>query len=94
MRIKRIIIPSYVLDKLSWKHRVSEDEVHEILKRKPKLFFIEKGDVAGEHVYMALGITISGRYLSVFFIYKKDKFALVLSARDMAERERKRYERK
>jgi len=53
--------------------------------------FVEKGDVAGENVYLALGQTESGRYLSVFFIYKKNKEALVLSARDMARKERRYY---
>ena len=34
----------------------------------------------------------SGRYLMVFFVYKTDKLALILSARDMTKSERKRYE--
>jgi hypothetical protein len=43
---------------------------------------------------MALGQTEAGRYLTVFFIHKKTKEVLILSARDMAEKERKMYERK
>ena len=94
MHIERIIIPAYVLNKLGWKHHVSETEVHEILNRKPKIYFLEKGDVAGEDVYLALGQTESGRYLSIFFIYKKNKNALILSARDMTKKERKLYGKK
>ena len=94
MKIIRIIIPVYVLDKLQWKHHVSEDEVHELLRGNPKVFFVEKGDVKGEDVYLALGRTNAGRYLSVFYIYKQDKNALVLSARDMSSKERRRYEKK
>lgn len=53
--------------------------------------FLEKGKIKGEHLYLALGQTDSGRYLSVFFILKKDKRALRVSARDMSEQERRRY---
>lgn len=94
MQIKRIIIPTYILEKLEWKHHVVEEEVHELLRGRHKLYFVEKGDVEGENVYLALGQTDTGRYLSVFFIYKKDKNALVVSARDMASKERRRYEKK
>ncbi len=40
---------------------------------------------------MALGRSDSGRYLAVLFIYKKTKEALILSARDMARKERRSY---
>ena len=43
-------------------------------------------------MYAALGETKDGRYLIVFFIYKKDGRAIILSARDMTPAERKRYE--
>ncbi len=43
---------------------------------------------------MALGQTEAGRYLMILFIYKQTKEALVLSARDMAKKERKMYGRK
>jgi uncharacterized DUF497 family protein len=94
LRIERVIIPADVLNKLGWKHHVSEEEVHELLRGRPKVYFVEKGDVVGENVYLALGQTASGRYLSVFFIYKKNKDALVLSARDMSKKERRRYEKR
>lgn len=49
----------------------------------------------GEDVYAAFGRTFAGRYLAVFFIYKPErKTAVVISARDMTERERKTYGRK
>jgi len=41
-----------------------------------------------------MGQTKAGRYLVVFFVYKKTREALVLSARDMDRKERKHYERK
>jgi len=38
--------------------------------------------------------TDSGRFLIVFFVYKKGNQALILSARDMTDAERKRHEKK
>jgi uncharacterized DUF497 family protein len=39
-------------------------------------------------VYLALGQTDAGRYLYVFFVYKKSHNAIVISARDMDAGER------
>lgn len=94
MRIRRIIIPAYVLDKLHWKHRLTEDEVYELLRGRPKVRFVEKGDVEGEDLYMALGRTEPGRYLTIFFIYKMSQDAVIVSGRDMARHERKLYAKK
>jgi uncharacterized DUF497 family protein len=43
---------------------------------------------------MALGQTDAGRYLAVLFIHKESNDALILSARDMSEKERRRYGKK
>jgi len=83
-----------IVDKLAFKHHVQTDEVEEVLNGKPKFRFVEKGERRGEDIYLALGQTDAGRYLSVLFIYKKTKEALILSARDMARKERRRYGRK
>ncbi len=37
---------------------------------------------------------MAGRYVSVLFVYKLTKEALIMSARDMARKERRQYERK
>jgi len=50
--------------------------------------------VEGEHLYNALGKTVAGRLLSVFFIRKLGSKALIVTARDMNESERKRYGKK
>ncbi len=94
MRIEGVIWLRDIVDKLAFKHHVETDEVEEVLNGKPKFRFVEKGERKGEDVYMALGQTDAGRYLSVLFIYKKTKEALILSARDMARKERRRYGRK
>jgi len=60
---------------------------------KPKFQRKEKGFKPGEDVYAALGRTNTGRLLSVFFIHTKDQRAIIVSARDMSQKERKKYVR-
>lgn len=64
-------------------------EVEQVLVSRPKFRFVEKGEREGEAVYLALGQTDAGRYLAVLFIYKQTREALILSARDMAPKERR-----
>ena len=94
MKIEGVIWLDRIVDKLASKHSVEAYEVEEVLSNKPRFRFVTKGDRAGEDVYLALGQTDGGRYLSVFFIYKSTREALILSARDMADKERKAYGRK
>ncbi|MDQ3131869.1 MAG: BrnT family toxin [Acidobacteriota bacterium] len=94
MNIEGIIWINQIVDKLAFKHQIETNEVEEIFTGKPKFRFVEKGERKDENVYMALGQTVGGRYLTVLFIYKLTKEALILSARDMAHRERKMYDRK
>ena len=94
MRIESIIWLRNIVDKLAVKHHVEIDEVEEVLSSQPKFRFVENGERAGENVYMALGQTEAGRYLAVLFIHKKTKEALILSAREMAHKERRQYGKK
>ena len=94
MNIEAVIWLRYVVEKLARKHRVETIEVEEALNNNPKLRFAESGNRAGEDVYLALGQTDAGRYLAVLFIYKRTKEALILSARDMAAKERRLYGKK
>ncbi len=64
------------------------------LAGRPYFFFAEKGHRKGENVYGAFGQSDAGRHLVVYFIYKADSSALILSARDMARKDRRRYERR
>lgn len=82
-----------VVEKLIVKHRVTQDDVEEVFFSGPRYRFVERGYRPGEDVYAALGQTDAGRYLVVFFVHKPGNVALVLSARDMDRRERRRYER-
>jgi uncharacterized DUF497 family protein len=94
MRIEGLIWLRAIVDKLAWKHQVDPEEVEEALNNQAKIRFVTKGEREGEAVYMALGQTDAGRYLAVLFIYKKTKEALIVSARDMADKERKQYGKK
>lgn len=93
MKIENIIWLQAIIEKLAVKHGVDTDEVEQVFFNAPQFRFVEKGKRAVENVYMAWGQTDGGRYLTVLFIHKLDGDALILSARDMAKWERKRYER-
>ena len=95
MIFEEIIWLNYVVDKLAWKHRVVPAEVEEVLtSRSTRHFRNQRGKIEGEDVYNALGRTERGRYLSVFYIKKYGSRALIISARDMNQMERKRYGKK
>lgn len=94
MRIDGFIWLDQIIDKLISKHSVETYEVEEVFTVSPKFRFVEKGERKNEDVYMALGQSESGRYLIVLFIRKQNGEALILSARDMAPKERRMYERK
>ena len=83
-----------IVEKLAVKHHVTQDEVEEVFFNHPKYRFVEYGHQLGEDVYAVLGQSDAGRYIIVFFIQKPSNRALILSARDMDQKERKRYERK
>lgn len=94
MKITGLIWLEDIVQKLAQKHAVRQEEIREIFANRPQFFFVEKGHRTGENVYTALGRTDSGRYLIVFFIRKKDGRALIISARDMTDSERRRYGKK
>jgi uncharacterized protein len=94
VKIEGIIWLDEILDKLIQKHNVQPHEVIEVLAGSPRFRFIEKGYRSREDVYAAMGQTDNGRYLIIFFVYKSDKRAIIVSARDMTKSERKLYETK
>lgn len=94
LRIIDIIWRPEVVDKLDWKHGVSPEEVDQALFNQPLFRKLQKGHVPGEDVYVAFGQSEAGRYLSIFFIYKQSREALVLTAREMDDKERRYYERR
>lgn len=93
MKIADIILLDGIVEKFFVKHDVRPHEVEQVLRYSRHYRFVEKGHQRGEDVYSAMGQTFGGRYLIVYFIYKKDRRALVLSSRDMTTSERRRYEK-
>ena len=94
MRINGFVWLPDVAEKVENKHHLDREEVEEVFFNRPRYRFVERGYRAGEDIYAATGQTYAGRYTIVFFIMKEDSSALILSARDMDGRERRRHERK
>jgi uncharacterized DUF497 family protein len=94
LEIRGVVWLRRIINKLAQKHQVEPEEVEKIFENRPRFRRLERGDVAGEDLYSAMGQTDDGRYLIVFFIYKRTREALVISARDMSQKERRRYGRK
>ena len=95
MTFEEIVWLDYIVDKLAWKHGVVPAEVEEVLESRSTLHLRnQKGKIEGEDVYHALGKTEAGRYLSVFYIKKLGNRALIISARDMNQTERRWYGKK
>lgn len=93
MKIKGIIWFDDIIEKLDRKHNVLQHEVNEVLSNNPRVRYVEKGHHQDEDVYAAMGQAESGRRLIVFFVYKTDGHALILSAREMTRSERRLYEK-
>ena len=94
MKIENLIWLHHIIDKLPFKNQVDTIDVEEVFDNRPRIRFVQKGHRKGENVYIALGRSEAGRYLAVLFIHKTNNDALIVSARDMAKKERKQYERK
>lgn len=95
MNIDYIVCPEEIEEKLTNKHHVTVREARQALLNNPRIRFAEKGYIEGDDVYGAFGQTFGGRYLAIFFVFKRnDNTAIIISARDMSQKERKSYDRK
>ncbi|MFH0794988.1 MAG: BrnT family toxin [bacterium] len=94
MKIREIVWLEEVINKIASKHAVHFEEVEELFENQPRFEFVEKGHRRGEDVYAASGKNDAGRLLVAFFILKPQGRALVLTAREMTQREKRRYEKK
>ena len=93
MRLREIIWKQRFAEKIEHKHGLTTTEVEEALFGRSIIRKIERGKARGEHVYVAYGQTRAGRYVVVFFVYKRSKAALPISARSMTDTERNYYEK-
>lgn len=91
MRLYEVIWKESFVDKIECKHRVTPEEVEQVLFSKPHVCRAEKGRIQGEDLYVAYGQTAAGKYLVVFSIHKYQRAALPISARDMTQAERRYY---
>lgn len=94
MKITECLWIDKFVDKIIRKHNVYPEEVEEMFLKNPSIRRLEGGNVKGEDLFVSFGRTNAGRYLSVLFVRKKDRRALVISARDITKRERKKYGQK
>ena len=93
MYIDDIIWLEQIIEKLAWKHRITQEEVEEVFYNGPRIRRGPKGHIQGEDVYYAYGQTDNGRYVLVVFIYKRTREAVIISARDMEKKERTFYDK-
>jgi uncharacterized DUF497 family protein len=94
LKISGLIWLEDIVQKLIWKHSVTQEEVSEVFGNSPRFRYVEKGHRKDENLYVAQGQTVGGRFLQVFFVYKTNHQALILSVRDMTKAERRKYEKK
>ena len=91
MKIKSIVWLPEIIEKLEVKHGVIVEEVEEVFELDPIFRRGPRSKRRGENLYKAYGQTEIGRYLFIVFIYKLNRKALILSARDMTDKERRLY---
>jgi|GEM_PF-205280 len=91
VHIQEVIWLEQIEDKIIRKHGVWPEEAEDVLAQNPHVRFMERGHRPGEDLYAAFGQTTGGRYLAVFYLQKQANTALVVTARDMTEKEIRRY---
>jgi uncharacterized DUF497 family protein len=91
VKIESITWLPEIIEKVEVKHGVTVEEVEEVFMLGPAYRRGPRGRRRGENLYMAYGQTEVGRYLFIVFIHKRDRRALILSARDMTDKERRLY---
>ncbi len=94
MEISHVIWLDEIVEKIQAKHGVATWEVEDLLLGGPEFRRGARGTRKGEDVFYALGQTETGRHLFVVFLRKRGGKALVLTAREMTDRERAGYRRR
>lgn len=94
MIVRDLIWLEEVEEKIVRKHHVYAAEVEEVFLKHPYIRFMERGHRPGEDLYAAFGQSDAGRYLAVYFILKPEPAGLIITARDMTEKEKRTYGRR
>ena len=92
MKLSGIIWLEEIVEKIERKHRVTQDEVREILRGPSHFRFVEKPPERRKRL-RGIGSDEFRSVLNCFFVRKITREALIVSARDMTANERKRYEK-
>jgi len=88
MLITRLVWNDEIIEHIA-KHDVIPEEVEEVCFGRPLILKSKQSTKGLNPIYYALGQTESERYLTVMFIYFKKGQAMVITARDMNQAERK-----
>ena len=91
LRIERIIWIGKFVQKIYQKHGITIEEVEDALLSNPLFRRARRGHVQAEDLYFAYGRTNAGRYIFIVFVWKHEDAVLVISAREMTQRERRYY---
>ncbi|MHB1685492.1 MAG: BrnT family toxin [Bacilli bacterium] len=97
MKIKKINIPPSREDHFWQAHQVTKDDVIHLFDGGQKNVFLRVPDKQSESdgtLLKVLGRGEDGRYLTVIFRLYEDFHALVITARDMDDAERRLYGRR
>jgi uncharacterized DUF497 family protein len=94
MRIDVVIWLEDIVEKIQTKHGVEIEEVEEVLLGTPEFRKGGKSRRTDEDLYYALGPTLAGRHLLIVFIRKRGNRALILTAREMSDREKRGFRRR
>ena len=88
IKIIKLIWLNNIVEKIQKKHNVTFAEVEEFFQNKPKFRRGHKGNHIKENIYYAFGRTNAKRLLFVVFVFKRNNEALILSAREMDNKEK------
>lgn len=93
MKIRWVLWHTQFVEKIERKHSLTVEEVEDVLYGGMRVRRLERGKIRDEDLYLGLGRSSAGRYISVFFVLKAGGVAMPISARDMNRRERRMYGR-
>ena len=83
-----------IVDKIESIHAVQWYEAGQIFANKPRFTLVTASDQYGEPRYAAWGQTDGGRYLVVLFVPVEGQEAKVITAREMNDSERRRFQQR
>jgi uncharacterized DUF497 family protein len=93
LQITQLVWNESIIEHIA-KHNILVEEVEEVCFERP-LILKSKHTAKGDNpTYYALGQTEAGRYLFIMFIYLKRGRAMVVTAREMDQAERKYFQRR